>query len=603
MKLIFGDEALADFRRGLTGAYALELLRDNGGRVHVQLPVGVGKSRWLDAVTVEAVESGTYDLAVVLCPTRRVIEERAPLRNPPVGLRVVNLRPRPVQRCGPERNELWRVYERQGLGAYGRAEVCSRCPHFAGCFWPGQYGAALRGARIVYATQAHLKRSPTFLAELQAWAGAERMLTLLDEAGFVGPSPERVITRLDLERFADAMRRVAGLEDSETNRAWLALTNTLLGASTEDLQAPGWSPPRFGHGWALRVQSAGVQAHGDDFRFPAYDITQFAASPGVSRSRDVEGVHFGVLPLVGDCMVFSHTAGPLLVGHLLGGGMAAPFSGHRIAHPGTRWYNLASRMGTRAYFRVHAPQVLDFFAGLVARRVAEGRRPLLVAKKGFVQLCVEGLAERFSRMGVGLEVLTGSWSEEALARPGVVPLINYGAIGTNLFEGFDAAYCLTGYYVNENAVVGCVQGDVREGLRLPVRIETFGRPPRRTARVPIPDAHHYDVAHLVQPALETLEHGTVIQAVGRVRPFTRPREVITFQMAELPGVAYDGEFTSLQEMREFFGVESAREGRTNERARRADELRATGMTQREIAEVLGISERTVRQYQNRRTGN
>jgi hypothetical protein len=52
-----------------------------------------------------------------------------------------------------------------------------------------------------------------------------------------------------------------------------------------------------------------------------------------------------------------------------------------------------------------------------------------------------------------------------------------------------------------------------------------------------PAHQDYDIARLAQPTLEFKEHGVVVQAVGRVRPFTRPREVITFQMAELPGVS------------------------------------------------------------------
>jgi hypothetical protein len=73
---IRGDVALDAFRGHLTGRYGLELLRQHGGRMLVQLVVGVGKSRWIDAVTRAAVEDGEYDLVVVLCPTRQLLEER-----------------------------------------------------------------------------------------------------------------------------------------------------------------------------------------------------------------------------------------------------------------------------------------------------------------------------------------------------------------------------------------------------------------------------------------------------------------------------------------------------------------------------------------------
>src|SRR5262249_29424796 len=105
MTRIVGEAALAKFRRTvLTGAYGLDLLRRHGGRVLAQLPVGVGKSRWMDSITLEALQSGAYDLAVVLAPTRQLIAERGPLRDGSHGLKVVTLRRRPAEHCGPERD-------------------------------------------------------------------------------------------------------------------------------------------------------------------------------------------------------------------------------------------------------------------------------------------------------------------------------------------------------------------------------------------------------------------------------------------------------------------------------------------------------------------
>src|SRR4051812_38236473 len=111
MASIEGEAALAAFREGLTGRRGLDLVRQHGGRALVQLPVGVGKSRFLDAITVEAAVGDEHDSVFVLCPTRRLIEERAPLANPPPGVRVVNLRPRPAARCGPERDARWKRHE------------------------------------------------------------------------------------------------------------------------------------------------------------------------------------------------------------------------------------------------------------------------------------------------------------------------------------------------------------------------------------------------------------------------------------------------------------------------------------------------------------
>src|SRR5438132_500988 len=74
LMLISGDEQLAAFRATLDGRLGLDLVR-RGGRVLVQLPVGVGKSRWLLRIILAAIESAAYALVVVLCPTRRVLDE------------------------------------------------------------------------------------------------------------------------------------------------------------------------------------------------------------------------------------------------------------------------------------------------------------------------------------------------------------------------------------------------------------------------------------------------------------------------------------------------------------------------------------------------
>ena len=107
------------------------------------------------------------------------------------------------------------------------------------------------------------------------------------------------------------------------------------------------------------------------------------------------------------------------------------------------------------------------------------------------------------------------------------------------------------------------------------------------------------MARLAQPALEFKEHGTVVQAVGRVRPFTRPREVLTFQMAELPGVRYDAEFRTLAEARRYFDIPARRDRRRDERAGRVLALRRDGLPQARVAEIVGVSERTVRNIERR----
>jgi hypothetical protein len=596
--VICGEEALASFRRGLTGSRGLKLLQESNGRLLAQIPVGVGKSYWMDLITEEA--RGQYGVVIVSCPTRRLINERPFIIRPPADRKVVNLRPRPSRSCGAKRDAAWRRYEARDMAALGRVDICEGCPLRRRCYWPDQYGKTLKGAEVIYLTQAHLTRAPGIINTLRHWAGAESSLTLIDEADVIARPTRSVITRHDLRQFQAALE-APGFIDRPLARfhgRWISMVATLLDASTRDLQDGNWRFPYVRTDWAVRVQRTGVERFGEDFRFPGFALNHLAHSAIETRRRGEHGeIEFANRVIVGDAIIFSGTADPDFVRYRLGVDLASPFADYRFTHPGSRFYNLASSIGTRRHFPRNAPQILDFFADLAARRATEGKRVLLVAKKRFVAMCAAGMDERFSKLGADLRVQTAGWTPESLQDPRVIPLITYGWIGSNAFERFDAVYCLTGYYVNESVVNECLQDLVRRDLQLPITIETVGVPKRRRARVVNP--HHRDcvIARLVQPALEFREAYVVIQAVGRIRPFTRPREVFSFQMSELPDVTYDAEFTSLAAARRHFMIPTGRDRRNADRATRIAALRRQGYTQTETARRLGISVRTVRTYE------
>jgi hypothetical protein len=203
----------------------------------------------------------------------------------------------------------------------------------------------------------------------------------------------------------------------------------LLAAATADLRAPDWAMPSLSPAQAVQLQELGWREFTQAFRFPGHQFRAFGRSPLDSRERAANGdLLFAAPPWVhGDFALFSGTAHPEFVRFRLGRALADPFAGHRFRHPATRWYNLASRTGMRAYFPRNAPQVLDFFAGLVALRLRAGGRPLLVAKKCFVPLCAEGLARRLAELGLPqVRLVTGDWDRVDLDAPLVVPLISYG---------------------------------------------------------------------------------------------------------------------------------------------------------------------------------
>ena len=512
----------------------------------------------------------------------------------------MNLRPRPRVQCGEVRDRQWQPLERRGLGMLGRAMLCERCEHGPGCFWPKQYSRGLAGAQVIYATQAHLKRNPGFVAQCADLAGARRVLTIMDEVQFAMDGQERVLSQADLKRFVDVLGSSPRAATCQDHDRWLHLANLLLHCSTEDLRAPGWWFPGFDRQWTLTVQEEGWRHHGEAFQFLAPLLQLLARSAPESRERLDDGsIRFAMAADPGrHFMVFGAQAPHALTEHRLGRCYANPFAGYGFEHPGTVWYNLASRIGMQCYFRGNAPQILDFFAQLIVRRVREGRRVVCIAKKSLMVLCANLLQERLSEFGL-LEsrVMIQPGANIDLADGNIIPLINYGAIGTNRYEHHDCVYCLTSYYVPE-IVVGAILQDLRAAdFRVPISVRTEGNPPRRIAEVTDPRHRIFDVASLVQEALEHCEMGTVLQAVGRVRPFTQPREVITFQCGGHPtGGAYTQEFTTLNALREHFGIPNRRQAKQQATAQRVQQLRQTGLDQKAVVERLGIGLRTVQRY-------
>jgi hypothetical protein len=298
-------------------------------------------------------------------------------------------------------------------------------------------------------------------------------------------------------------------------------------------------------------------------------------------------------------MIFSGTANSKLLQFRLGREIADPFSKYVFIHPKTTWYNLASRMGMRSYYLKNAARVMDFFAELVAQRLGEGRRPLLIVKKCFLELCREGIQQRLNAMGLKrIRVESTNHDAAKLEDTKVVPIIHFGTIGTNLFEAFDCAYCLSGYYVNEPILDEIVQDVVASDRYVPLKIKGGGVPLRRTAGVCNAADRGYDVHELSAMALQQQETDVVLQAVGRVRPYTKPREIIMFQCAAHPQVTYTKEFNTLGAMRQFFQVSGARaraKTGTIEKVRAGKRL---GLTQEQTAQKHSLSLRTVARYWN-----
>jgi hypothetical protein len=275
----------------------------------------------------------------------------------------------------------------------------------------------------------------------------------------------------------------------------------------------------------------------------------------------------------------------------------SPFEHVRFEHPGTRWFNINTLDGAAKFFPRNAGRILDFIAAKVAMNIAEGRRTLLVTRKVFARRCQDYLRRRLAELGAGpVKVVRSGWGRHDLGDPRMLPLITYGISGVNLFEHHESAYCLNSFYVSPATVARAAHDIEPTTDRYPVRIDFVGQPRRRVVRVDLPDSRETILPRIAQRVLDQKESDVIVQAVGRVRPFTRPREVITFHAGNLPGVTYTLQFRSLDQARHFFGILTPGGVEVASRAERARRLKALGRSKAQIAAELGVSRSTVQRY-------
>lgn len=602
-RLVQGEQALAEFRRRLTGPLALDMLREGGGRVLARLPVGAGKTRWLREIAAHALRESAADLVVVLAPRWDLLREIH--SGLPPGLSPLLLRPRPRKRCGAL-DEPWREYERAACGALGREQLCSGCPRRDGCSWPGQYGKGLKGVRLVLATQTHLEVNPHFVRHLRLQAQARKPLVLIDEANLFLRPMAREVAPVELDIFIEALELYLAGAGAQAGGAeeWLRRCQDLRHAATADLRGGGWELPRPEAAWVKAVQRAGRERHGEAFSFPAYKLLHLARSDVASRERLPGGaVRFATVPDLGPrFMVFSASLAGDLARYRLDPesrrpGLHSPLDGVEVTHPGTRWYNVEGIAAAACYFPGNAPRIVNLFAQLVARNIRKGKSTLLVARKKFAGLCATLMTQALAGLGhPGARVVTKDWGRHDLGDPLTVPLVSYGMVGVNLFEGFDCAYCLTSYLVPAEAVAVALHDLEPSDAHYRTRIETGRNPCRRVAVVELPPGQQPSLPAIASGLLTMQEADVVVQAVGRVRPFTRPREVITQHPGDLPGVRFTATFEGLAALRGNLGLLPFTLAAREEKTDRARRLRAAGRTVREIAAELDVSPSSVKRY-------
>ena len=600
MSKINDTPTLKEFRNQWNADVALEQI-NKFKKVLVNVPPGYGKTYSIKELIKEAITKGGFDLIQVYVPTHRVRKELRLKDLPSSQFKIAILKPRPQKKCG-SLNEEWRRSERKGLGLWGKETICQRCKRINSCFWPKQYGEQLRGADIVIGAQSHLERDPIFIQRVNHWVGAKKCLTIFDEANFVMALQERSITRANIRMLTKVLPYLGPNSHRKhvdrINRVCKTLLRAKADSPLPDLPRIKDLPIKL----VKEIMAEGIERFEDEFVNILYDLQYLTGS--VKRSRYVlpsGKIRFTVRPkLSKHVIIFSATCDKELLENRLKTKFKSSFNRRYKNHHKTTIYNLANMIGCKKYFIKNMPQILDFYVGLIAKRIKQGKKIVLVSKKCFASTCAKEINERFNELGIGhLKAKVIYKKTKFPLKDNVLPIITYGIVGVNKFKKYDCIYCLNSYYASDKVLMKFIEEELPKIKRTKFIIvpdRSFSH--NRQALPLYPSESNKKLSRFAQKILEELEIAVVFQALSRVRFHTKPREVIMFQCSSAPLMEITEEFKILEEARKHFGVEKRQQRKIHQRLRKIKLYRSQGLNQREVAKMLGCSLRTVQQYWN-----
>jgi hypothetical protein len=574
-----------------------EQIRGDDNVALVALPPGVGKSRAAQRLVRYALEHD-HDLVVYIAPTRAIIGElEIILQLPPAS--VVVLEPRPGQLCG-DADPAWKDLERSGCAALAKARLCKPClqrdANGGNCSWPDQLNRIGPYTRLVVLTEQYLFLNPLLVRHIRERVGSRRQLLILDEALFIGAVIVRRFSKTEIECFRDALTRAQAMAGDEIDiQGWLEGIDFLLDGEVElgGLRRFRLSGLRFN---VLTTQQAGCQSFGNRFRYVAPELELLNSGVATGQWRDGDNIEIVVrIDTRGsDVVVMAPYLGPEIVEERLSRPVTPVFPNIVFRHSETRILNIADPIGTARTLCCsdHFNRVVDFFLALALRNVARGLRTVLVTRKKFISRVTVRIQEISAALGRPLKcVLASAGQPFDDCEPHEIAVINYGIVGVNSLQSFYGLYCIGGYYARADHLNDVYQQSLSPDTRMPIGIRMEGR--RR--RVYAAD-HGFNTRYHARRAEAThrmIERQVVLQAIGRIRPFTSPAEVILFQCDDLSAeLGPIHEFPSLGVARRSLRVPRLCQMR---RAALGEMIRARqndGKSLRAIAADLGISPST-----------
>jgi hypothetical protein len=592
---IVDETTLTQYREGHLNSLMLGMaITEINGASVLSVPPGVGKSFAAHGLAAIGEMLG-YDLIVYIAPTRALIDEfvasdhfKMFSANPEQD--VLIFEPRPRDLCGPLDPE-WRKLERQGCSATARSTLCGGCPSSDVCPWIQKALQFDDPIRMVILTEAYINLRPRFVKSLIGQFGAHKPVVIIDEGTIFTTDMTRRIGIGELEMFADAIQRllVAG-DNQREGRTDLKYWYDGIIAMVEQRGAldelPAFATMPI-DSQMLAIETEGLKLFGADFSNIA------RALQDINRAWYHAGAfHFAPTIETGDAALI--VLSPYLPSGVIEARLGRPVKTMEVPkvfrHSETRFVNIqdgcgsARSMTKASEFR----RLVDFYTALVLRNHLAGRRTVLVARKKYLQKIKDEMVDLLEQLGWPLSIaLPGDVIDETTP----VALINYGIVGVNDFKSFDALYCIGSYYAQPDHVNAVYQQWLPHEHRANLQIATSNG--TRCVQPTAPSPRDRNRAIGASRVLRVLEQRVVVQAVGRVRPFTSPAEVVVMQQDDYGSVLGDiVQYNSLKAARLAACVPTRAQMLRSVLGERLRHLMADGVSQRAAAKICNVATST-----------
>ena len=540
----------------------------------------------------------TYSKILIVTSRTAIVEDIAEKIARECDIPPYVLKPRPQELCGIH-NTTWSNLEKRGMSALARSKECVSCENAMTCCWQYQLTAVvLQGAQVIVMTSTYLELQPDLPQRIRKQG--EKALLICDENSAAMTPAGKDISRVDMEKTRDAHSAAAQNADLKTAKKHQQIVdflNLLLGATNDTLRAIDDLPYKLDRESMIEAQEVGFQDKSNIFKYVGQ--LAFAINQSHPESREVteNGIRFAIPPKTEgwDVVIYSATGSPEIASYRLNRNFKDIFAGVHINHSGSRFYNIADYRASKKNFPGNKRGIIFFFAALAAMRIKEGKRIAIVTNKDFIDEVIRLFNEFLQKLGVAANVgdLNAFQNNENIN----VVVFSYGAEGFNDLEHFECCYCVSSYYISIDVIDRPLQDLAASEYKVELEIKFRERPQKgRYATSKKTCDQKHPAAQLAPHAMRQEEDGTILQALGRSRPFTNGREVITMHDRPVAGIEYEKSFQTIDAARKHFGIPDLKSHKSQQSRRAVQESKNLGFTQAETVDLTDLSLSTVKRH-------